>query len=286
MAVCSNAVEPRDGRVVVLGELISDGRTSEVYRYGTDGAAKVLKPSTPQHWAQVEASFTAEVRKLGVPVPEVRGVIEIDGRSAVLFERIDGPSMWQRMVEHPHEVPQLTRELVDVHRAIHAAGVPAGLPSLVDRLHLKIAGADELSAAEKHDANKLLDGLPRGAALLHGDLHPGNVLLGRNGLAVIDWFDATVGHPHADVARTLLLLQPTGATDLRHLPGATEPLVRHVHDDYEAGSIDPDRELTTLHRWCRLRAAGRLAERTDADVSGLLARWRDRGSGVDHDAAK
>lgn len=256
----------------MLGELIADGRTSEVYRFGADSAAKVLKASTPPHWAQAEADFTASVRRLGVPAPEVRDVIEIDGRPAVVFERIDGPSMWQRMLDVPNDARALTQELVAVQQAIHTAGVPDGLPSLTDRMALKIRGARELESSERDAASELLGSLPSGAALLHGDLHPGNVLLSESGPVVVDWFDVAVGHPTADIARTMLLMTPHGATDLRHLPGASRLLAGEIFDEYSA-EVEPD-ALSRFSQWRRLCAAGRLAERTDLDASGLVALWR------------
>ncbi len=260
----------------MLGPLIANGRTSQVYRYGNDGAAKVLDAATPQHWAEVEAAFTSSVRQLGVPAPEVRDVTEIDGCAAVIFERVDGPSLWQRMLDAPGDVVALTRELAEVQRAIHAAGVPDALPALTERLRSKFDTVTELDAAERADAHRLLDTMPCGAALLHGDLHPGNVLLAPGGPVVIDWFDATVGHPMADVARTMLLIR-RDATDLRHLPGGNDRLPDEISAAYadEVGGGDADR----LAAWSRLRAVGRLAERNDDDVAGLLSIWRnDDGS--------
>lgn len=270
-----------------VGDLIADGRTSEVFRYGSDGALKVLKRSTPPQWAQIEASFTSSVRRLGVLAPEVREVLDLDGRASIHFERIDGPSMWQEMLDRPNDVEALARELAAVQHAIHDAGVPDGLPSLVERLRLKLGAAAELSDDERSRAIRAVDELPRGAALLHGDLHPGNVLLDHRGPVVIDWFDATVGHPAADIARTQLLLMATGATDLRHLPGASMAVVERLHSAYSAEVDEYQSEETRDARggqvaaWLRLRAAGRLAEQTDADVSGLLDIWRG-GSASDH----
>ena len=256
----------------MFGELIADGRTSEVFAFGHDSAAKVLKRDVPAHWAATEAGLTESVRRLGVPAPEVRELTEIDGRPVIVFERIAGPSMWQRMLDAPGDIPTLAREMVSVQRAIHAAGVPDRVPGLVGRLASKLDSVSEFGADERASAHELLRSQPRGAALLHGDLHPGNVLLGADGPVVIDWFDATVGHPDADIARSLVLLRGADGTDLRHLPGATSSLVCEVERAYCAGI---GRERTgPVDTWERLMAAGRLAERADADASGLLGLWR------------
>lgn len=259
-----------------LGELLADGRTSQVYRYGHDGAAKLLKPSTPQHWVEIEASFTDAVGRLGIPAPEVRDVIEIDGRVAIVFGRIDGRSMWQCMIDRPTDIGALTSEMVAIQRDIHSAGVPDGLPSLVDRLGNKIDNADALTAEERGHARSLLAAMPVGAAVLHGDLHPGNIIIGPRGAVVIDWFDATVGHPTADIARSELLVTARGATDLRHLPGHHDELVSALHRAYLSNVGESEYAAS----WRRLRAVGRLAERADHDPSGLLATWHS-GSAVD-----
>jgi aminoglycoside phosphotransferase (APT) family kinase protein len=56
-------------------------------------------------------------------------------------------------------------------------------------------------------ALRRLDQRPDGDALCHGDYHPDNVLVTRDGPIIIDWGGASSGHPLADVARTALLLQ-------------------------------------------------------------------------------
>lgn len=254
--------------------LIAIGRTSEVYRLDDEVAAKVLNPGVPREWADLEASFTDAVRRIGVAAPEVHEVTTIDGRPTIMFGHVDGPSLWSRMCDEPDNTEQLVGILAEVQQAIHAAGVPDGLPSLVSRLRLKLDASSELTASERAAARELLAALPQGAALLHGDLHPGNVLLGQAGPVVIDWFDATVGHPHADVARTSLLLQSSGATDLRHLPGATPKLTAEVERCYTEQCMAAGETAAEHHGWTRLMAASRLSERTDADTSGLLELWR------------
>lgn len=267
---------------LVLGERIAIGRTSEVFAYGNDSIAKVLAPGVPDHWAEVEAMFTRSVRELGVPAPEVRGLTVVDGRRAVIFERIFGPSMWELMLDAPADVEALTREFAEIQRAIQRAGVPDGVPDLVERMSSKIASVDALTAVERDEAIGLLESLPRGAALLHGDLHPGNVLVSKNTMVVIDWFDSVVGHPVADVMRSSLLMTSRGATDLRHLEGADEDGLDVIHEVYLGEMSDVlDPVGDAINDWRAVIAASRLAECTDLDTSGLHELWNARGTRAD-----
>ena len=258
------------------GDLIAAGRTSEVHAYGDDSVIKILRAEVPGHWAELEAHLTRAVRSLGVPAPEMRDVVTVDGRPAIVFERIHGPSMWQLMCDDPIQIAPLGIELARIHRQIQRAGLPEDVPDLVNRLCSKIDDAPHLTADEQHEAATLVNTLPRGAALLHGDLHPGNVLMGATGPIVIDWFDATIGHPVADIVRSSILLRPD---EQSHLPGATPAQLAELHQVYvEQFSGDLARAEADLQRWESVIAAGRLAEGVEADASNLLGLWRARST--------
>ena len=44
-----------------------------------------------------------------------------------------------------------------------------------------------------------LDGLAMGEVLVHGDFHPGNLLVGHDGTTIIDWSDASIAHPAVEI---------------------------------------------------------------------------------------
>ena len=56
-------------------------------------------------------------------------------------------------------------------------------------------------------ALEVLEGLPAGDALCHGDFHPGNIMMAGATPVLIDWTGAMRGDPVADVARTRLILR-------------------------------------------------------------------------------
>lgn len=244
---------------------------------------KVPRPSVPAHWAADEAEFTASVRDLGAPAPAVLDVVEVQGRDAIVFERVRGPSMWELVLDGPQNAAAFGKELADVHRQILRAGLPVAVSGLVGRMRRKIIEIKQFSEAERDRALHTLEGLPRGAALLHGDLHPGNVLMSPVGPVAIDWFDAAIGHPVADVVRSSLLIRPfDSVVDRPHMPRAARPVLRELHESYVSAMHDvlslPRDELC---RWEAVVAASRLAEEAETDESPLLALWQAGGKSGD-----
>lgn len=263
----------------VLGELIAEGRTSKVYALDGNRVAKVLNDDVPRHWAHAEAAYTSAVRSLGVRAPEVFDIDTIDGRLAILFERISGPSMWDEMLMRPNDLDELIGQFVEVQRTVHRAGVPELVPSSRDRMCRKIASVEVLTAADRIEACDVVRSLPSGGALLHGDLHPANVLMADDGPVPIDWFDATVGHPISDVVRTALLLRSSEGTE-HHLAGAGAEQLLTLHDRYVETMFDVlADEIDLLGDWEAAAAASRLAEGTDPDPDSLIERWSNRASG-------
>lgn len=263
--------------MVALGSLVATGRTSDLFEYGRGAVVKVPRPGVPGHWARHEAEYTAAVRSVGVPTPDVLDVIHVDGRCAIVFEHIDGESMWARMCASPSDLPALTAELASVHRLILGASLPRGLGGSVVRTCRKIDEVVLLTREERGAMTRAAMALPRGAALLHGDLHPGNVLMARRGPVVIDWFDSAIGHPIGDVVRSALLMRPTqDPAQVWHLPGATSRCLRRLHGAYVEGMAHllDGCHSTQIETWESVIAASRLAEGAEPDdqLLGLCRR--------------
>lgn len=260
-----------------IGELVGRGRTSDVYAYGPGSVVKVAHDDVPLEWPAFEAEITRAVWELGVAAPKVHDVVVIKGRPSVVYERIAGPSLWQQMIDRPSDTPRLARELAAIQKELLQIGIPPGVPDLVDRLVRKIELASGLTPREQVAAKMLVESLPRGAALLHGDLHPGNVLMGKNGPVVIDWFDASIGHPVADVVRSSILMQSNVGAAPRHLPRATRHVLHELRHTYLAEfRSELEMAAVDLAGWQGVVAAGRLAEDAELDDTALMALWRAR----------
>jgi aminoglycoside phosphotransferase (APT) family kinase protein len=186
-------------------QLIAEGRTAEVYAWKEGTVLKLFRDWVPQGQVEYEARLARAVHASGLPVPWVGGIVEVDGRTGLIYQRLDGPTLLESLKRRPWTLARTAHLLATLHVELHAKRVCADVPEQKRRLEKKIEAGSLLSPRLRAQALSALKHLPSGEALCHGDFHPGNVLITPSGPILIDWIDATRGHPCADVARTLIL---------------------------------------------------------------------------------
>ncbi len=122
----------------LLGEVVAHGSRSVVHAWGRGAVIKVPKPATPASWIVAEARYIEAVRAVGAPAPTLLGLEQVFGRPASVWERVDGPSMWQQVVDRPDRSAAVGRSLAEVQLALFALVPPVTLPDQRDRLTSKI----------------------------------------------------------------------------------------------------------------------------------------------------
>jgi hypothetical protein len=259
------------GSAAIPGPRLGAGREAEVYAWGDTAVLKLYRPGFGGHHAEAAA-----LRSLDRIAPRLLDVVDRDGRTGLVLERFDGPDMLTLLQRLPWRVPGLAGALATAHRAVHRVAAPADLPDLHRVLATGIHDAD-LPPHLRDFAMRVLDGLPDGDRLCHGDYHPGNVLLAADRTAVIDWASAARGVPEADHARTLLLLRwanPLPGTPLlsRALIAAGRSLLAHRYAQTYRRGAPPLRQVDS---WLLVHAAARLSEGIPAEhamLTGMLHR--------------
>ena len=265
------------------GVLVARGTRSSIHAYGRRAVIKVPYPSTPTGWIKCEAHYADAVREVGAPVPRVLGIETVSGRPASVWERVEGASMWQCVVDQPERSSELGQLLADIQCKLFELVPPVTLPSQRDRIVSKIRRSAATVDASLGRALDLLPAEIDRPRLCHGDLHPSNVILSDHGPVVVDWFDASRGDPAADAARTSVTLLGDGTSGPQHLPGADAQTLATLTGAYlsrlcAAREIDDD----LLRRWQAIQAAARIAEGVPRGT--LLEVWR-RFADPDADAA-
>lgn len=249
---------------------IAEGRTAEIFPWADGWVLKLYREWCPPDWVEYEARIARAVYAAGIPSPATGEVIQVDSRRGLVYERLEGISMLEDMNARPWKLLTHARSLAELHSKIHRRSIP-GLPSYKDRLRYDIRNVSPLPQGLRDKALALLDPLPEGQNVCHGDYHPGNVLLTKNGPVVIDWMTASTGSPWTDVARTSLILS-IGA---RAAGKQVRPLIRMAIKLYHRTYLN--QYLTNMHengneiqRWLPVIAAARLNENIIPEREALI----------------
>jgi Ser/Thr protein kinase RdoA (MazF antagonist) len=241
-----------------VGRLLAAGNVAEVFEWGSR-VLKLYRSAAAKQAAFREAMNHATVEALGLPVPAVWSVQQIDGRWGIAFDRVKQASFAEQMQVDPIAAPQYLEILARLQARIHAH--PAyHFGSLKVRLATNIASTRLLDEPRKQILLATLADMPEGDRLCHGDFHPINVLGEVSQPIVIDWPDACRGDPAADVCRSYLLLK-------LHAEEIADPYL----DAYCRISPVP---RTKILDWLPYVAAARLAEDAPDDLDRLLAIMR------------
>ncbi len=186
--------------------LIGKGRTAEIFALGEGKILKLFYSWCPAEWARKETDTTRFALEKGLPVPEVYGVVESEGRTGIVLERIVGPSMLSLIKSRPWLATSFGRTLARFQHKLHTVQAP-NMPSLKKYMEKSITNAIGLPKESKEAGLAALSRLPEGHVLCHYDFHPDNIIMSKRGPIVIDWSSGLSGHPSADVARTLMLIE-------------------------------------------------------------------------------
>src|SRR6516164_1406370 len=120
----------------IIGRLLAAGQRAEVFEWGT----RVVKLSRSTGSKPVifrEAAIPAAVEALGLPVPSVWSVQQIDGRWGIVFDRVSGVSFAEQMRDDAAAIPRYLRILAHLHTRIHTRVVDH-FSSLKGRLTTRI----------------------------------------------------------------------------------------------------------------------------------------------------
>jgi aminoglycoside phosphotransferase (APT) family kinase protein len=258
--------------------LLAAGREAEVFVRPDGLLVKLMRSPDFATRVDREAAALSALAGMGHLAPRLEAAVNLDGRPGLVIERVEGVDLLTLLMRRPWQFLRAASTMAHLHARIHEAVAPASLPDLKAELRVRIEATGALPVRLASYALDLLDTLPAGDRLCHGDLHPGNVLGTWAAPVAIDWGDASKGHPAADVARTEMLVRfgdpPTGTSaPMRALMATGRGLLtRRYLSVYRRSSAA---DLSRLADWIVVRSAARFREGIEAEYE-VLVRVIDR----------
>jgi uncharacterized protein (TIGR02172 family) len=258
-----------------LGSPIAYGRTAEIFAWHNGNILKLFFDWYELDNIKYEFRITRAIQSSGLPVPPVGEMVQVKDRYGLTYQRVEGVSMLERLPRKPWNLLHYARRMAELHATMHASTVQADIPPLHQRLKYKINHAQALPADLRSRTLDLLEKLPEGNRLCHGDFHPGNILMTKQGEIIIDWIDSSLGNPLADLARTSIIL--LGAVETNQVKNPlVKRLFRIFHRIYinRYFSIHPGGEKE-FPFWLPIVAAGRLSEDIPELEAWLIAQVKN-----------
>ena len=233
-----------------LGERLGAGRFSEVFVWGPESVVKLFYPGYPPEEIVREMQQARIARDAGLPTPDVLGLVALQGRNGIEFERVHGPTVYDLIRAAAQPMAELARAFFDLQHQTYRIAI-RGLEPLGPGLINGVANARGVLWSHRHQAIDVI----RTAVCpipVHGDFHPLNVIMSSSGMVVIDWATAGTCDAALDLTRTMLLLKYS----------RPEQVERKARSEF----------LAAYSAYCRLAWSGRMEHLLRWQVPAVLLR--------------
>lgn len=189
------------------GSLIGVGNTAEVYDWEKGKVLKLFYEGYPLESVEEEFHNARSVNDLDFPKPRAYEIVTLDSRVGIVYDKVVGESLLEWVMKNG-DVSLCSQLLAKTHKEILKHEI-SGVQNYKEFLRDKILCARLVEIGRKERALGILEKLPEGHTLCHGDFHPGNILMLEGQAAVIDFMNICHGNPLYDIARTVYLVQYT-----------------------------------------------------------------------------
>jgi aminoglycoside phosphotransferase (APT) family kinase protein len=232
-----------------LGDPIATGNTATIYEH-ENRVIKVYKEQFSNEVSILEAEKQVYAHSYGLPVPKIVEVKEIEGKPAIVMERIKGETLGNLLKKNLDRATHYMNLSIEVQQKIHRVPSPK-LGLMTDKLKRQIQAAELLEKKQKTALIHQLESIPFEPHLCHGDFHLLNLIMSDDNVYVLDWIDATSGDVRADVYRSYLLYAQH-SEDLAEM---------YLHLYCEKSGISKEE----IFQWAPIVAAARLSENVPTD---------------------
>lgn len=257
-------------------ELLGEGRLSWVYRLEGGRMLKVFK--VPD-MAGFEFRQASAAWRAGVTRQQPHELIREGDRDAIVYDYLEGRELMDIVNRDSKNILRYLARFADCHAEI-LRGTSDALDRYKDHLAHAIAHAPYLQETQRAQLLQALPQLPDGDHVLHGDLHPMNVIVNGGQYTAIDWMTATRGDPAADIARTLFIMRYSSQKEPKGCAQkAKRALTSVLVDAVYLRRMMKKTGVTKaqVNRWMPFMAAGRLTEERPASevrtILRMVRRW-------------
>jgi thiamine kinase-like enzyme len=188
-------------------KIIGIGNTATVYEWEEDKVLKLFYKGYPKESVEREFYNAKAIESMDFAKPKAYEIIFCKERIGIIYDKATGESLLNWVLQ-TGDLLKCAVYMAKLHRSIVQNRI-SNVPDYREFLKNNILNIPSNNLKNREEVLHLLDKLPDGDTLCHGDFHPGNVLVLDGQAMVIDFMNVCCGNYLYDVARTVFLVEYT-----------------------------------------------------------------------------
>lgn len=191
---------------------LGGGANGQVYRLNSEQIIKVYDPLTsPPEKIKREKEAARKTFIRGIPSAISFDIVRVGERYGMIYEMLEADTLGAWLSKRPGEVRESGVKMAELLKQLHSTEFEEGeLPDGREGLRLwadisRRSGYYRDSTLDKLDL--LISSIPPRNTFVHGDLHPGNIMVRDGEWLLIDMGDASAGHPVLDLLGCYHIMQ-------------------------------------------------------------------------------
>ena len=201
-------------------EILGKGGNGTVYRLDDETIVKVYRPEHSLELIDRERAYAKAAFIAGIPSVIAYDMVKVGDRYGVVYEAMNSDTLGHAIANDPEHLDEYVAKYVALAKKIHSTPIGDDSITALKDLLMERAESDLMKEyLEENEIDVLKDIVASMAdcdTLVHGDLHPGNIMLQDGELMLIDMGEVTRGVPIYDVATVFrdLISAPKNNSDI------------------------------------------------------------------------
>ena len=199
-------------------QVVGKGATATVYRLNPETVVKVFRPNVSLEVIKQENERARRVFLNGIPSAIAFDIVKVGDSYGSVYELLNAEdfiSVLRRDKDHLDEyITRFAKAMKEMHKVeVDQSSFPSTKMATLAQFP-RFVEAGVLTETELEQFEKLYASIPERSTFIHGDCHPGNVMLQDGEFVFIDTMTCGYGHPVFDLSSMCFVYhigpKPTG----------------------------------------------------------------------------
>ena len=210
-------------------KIIGQGGNGTVYRLDDERIVKVYRSEHSLEYIEREQQYAKAAFVSGIPSVIAFDVVKAGDNYGVVFEAMNSDSLGHALSTEPEKRDEYLMKYVQLAKTLHTTPMTDDtIETLKSLLYQRLDDEfmrENLKPEEIDTLRDIIDSMKDVDTLVHGDFHPGNIMLQYGELMLIDMGEVTRGVPIYDVASVFrdLISAPKSNPDICRTSMGLEP---------------------------------------------------------------